>query len=784
MKSMSPCVPRAAAMASILTCSLTAIAAAQAAGSAAGIVVAAGGVPVAGASVTFSGSAGAVTITSDSHGRFLVRALRPGTYVITASARGYERLEGRTIDVRPGQIASVELTLARSTSSLSVIGSVRANGGETLSTSSAPAHELDAQAFAQNGTPSVSDMLQGVWGVTVLRPAGGNAAAPAPASVRGPDPTETAIDIDGHQVNNANSGDFDLSPLDPADFSSVQIVYGISPSSLIDPNTIGGAINIRTLDPTEQPQGLVRFSAGSFGTCGQTATATGTDDKTGYALAFHRLTSQGEVAGGEIDAGSALFKARYTLGAGAFAQVSLRDQTVFKDESAALTTFGPGGFADFSGSSLSAHDGEYGFDVQVPLSKNASSGAATTTATLRHLTSVISQTVTGPALGTSPYFLDDRDAIGDDIFELDRAVHDGEISAKLALRSETLQTQLPAAPPADQARFTLGGAASADSPVTPIPALSQTERSAALRYTFDPTPHLHYAAAAYYTAFDRYGSSVDPRAGIVWTPDARSALRFSAGTTFQAPQLVELYVPAQLPAPDGNGHIDIGNPNLKPDRATEYDLGYEHLFGDGARRTHVAVDVYRTNLREPAQRYIPPLTCAPGSSTPPQQCESYPINVGGAVYQGMELRLDRSFGAQNTLHASYDVDSTFPTSVPAQVQNGSLVAGQQFLGMPLHRAALSFERRTANVDVDAGLQYEGVNNPLNRPAFVTAGASATWHLARFDLTLAGTNLTNVYDQRYTQAGFGVPYPGAGGPIPTDAYSLTGTAFTLSLTQHL
>jgi len=85
--------------------------------------------------------------------------------------------------------------------------------------------------------------------------------------------------------------------------------------------------------------------------------------------------------------------------------------------------------------------------------------------------------------------------------------------------------------------------------------------------------------------------------------------------------------------------------------------------------------------------------------------------------------------------------------------------------------------------VSAGLQYQGVDNPLNRPAFVTADASATWHLARFDVTLAGTNLTNVYDQRYTQAGAGVPYPGAGGPIPTDAYSLTGTAITLSLTQR-
>ena len=60
-------------------------------------------------------------------------------------------------------------------------------------------------------------------------------------------------------MNNGNTGDFDLSLLDPAALQAVQVVYGIAPSSLIGPNTIGGGINILTLEPTIAPHSLLRF---------------------------------------------------------------------------------------------------------------------------------------------------------------------------------------------------------------------------------------------------------------------------------------------------------------------------------------------------------------------------------------------------------------------------------------------------------------------------------------------------------------------------------------------
>ncbi len=83
--------------------------------------------------------------------------------------------------------------------------------------------------------------------------------------------------------------------LDPASLQDVQVVYGISPSSLIGPNTIGGGVNILTLEPTLTPHSLLRFFGGSFATFGTTVQATGTADRLGYAFSYHGTTSDGSV---------------------------------------------------------------------------------------------------------------------------------------------------------------------------------------------------------------------------------------------------------------------------------------------------------------------------------------------------------------------------------------------------------------------------------------------------------------------------------------------------------
>ncbi len=256
-----------------------------------GVVTSADGVPIPGAVVTLSGYGTQHTATADKKGLFGISGLSGGTYTVRVDAKGYDPLSGRTVDVPPGGGAQIALSMARSTTSLTVIGQVRANGQQTVSTSSAPTVDVNTQAYADIGYTRVSDVLDNEISTTLIHPLGGSPLLPTTVALRGPDPTETLVDVDGHAINNGNTGDFDLSLLDPADFSSVQLVYGISPSSLVGPNTIDGAINIRTLEPTTDPHGVLRLSAGSWNAFAATLDATGTAfDRLGYAFSLHRTT--------------------------------------------------------------------------------------------------------------------------------------------------------------------------------------------------------------------------------------------------------------------------------------------------------------------------------------------------------------------------------------------------------------------------------------------------------------------------------------------------------------
>ena len=674
----------------------------------------------------------------------------------------------------------------------------------------------------------------------MIHPVGGSPSLPTSVALRGPDPTETLINVDGHSVNNGNAGDFDLSLLDPADYSNIQLIYGISPSALIGPNTIDGAINIRTLDPTINQHGLLRLSTGSFGAFGATLETSGTASRLGYALSLHRTTSQGEVnqdvtdvdtgdqqfVGSAVTGSTALGKIRYTLGHGdSYIGLTFHDQSIYRDLSAGLTSIpqpddssssassdallrrpsdAPIEADSFAGSSLQAHNAAYGIDYQTPLGPADSSGIAHTTMLARYQEYLAAQSVFGPGANTSPYLYNDRDLIGDGILQIDHQMPKGSLTLQYDWRHENLTTNFVAGVENDEsvARKPLdsSGPEPAPTPGVQVLNLGQVQQSIVLRYVASPTAQVHYTVAAYYSDFSTFGTSFDPRLGFVYTPDANTSFRATVGTTFQAPQLPELVVPPVLPPPVG-GVISIGNPNLKADYATDYDLGFEHYFGQGNGATHLSVDLYQSNLRQPAATLVPPPSDNPecgsssssdarlrrprdSSSSQPECPLSFPVNAGDAVYNGFELRLETQLAQYTTLHVGYSVNSAYLTAVPPDIQDGSLVIGEQALGLPLQKGIFSIDRSPpSGLEYSAGLVYQGAYNGYNQPKFAVLNAMLGYRLRGWELSLAGTNLTNVYNNKFTYQEAGVPYGGLDGPITTDAFALQGTAFTVTLTRR-
>jgi outer membrane receptor protein involved in Fe transport len=800
---------------------------------ASGIVRATDGTPLSGAAIELSGNGPLRAARSDATGHFRFDGLAQGTYVLDVRATGYTALTGRTVDVHLGQVAVLDVALPPAqVASLTIIGSVTANGTRALSTSPAPTLDISAQPYAQQGVTRVSDILSDQLSTTVYPILGGGLNAPAVVSLRGPDPSETLVDVDGHQVNNGSTGDFDLSLLDPADLQSVQVIYGIAPSALYGPNTLGGALNVITLEPTTRPQTTLRFSGGSYDTFGQTLNTTGTIDRFGYAFSYHRVTSGGQLdddliptndgtgfaaVSNALDATTLLGKLRYSFPNGGFVGLTLSDQSVFRDLSATMSSVqtpasgAPGGvdaYDNLAGTTLGSNDVAYGLDAEIPLGARDAEGSPLTTAIFRHQLSNNVQSVDGPGIGTSPYLYNDHDRIVDDTLEIDHLLPHGQLSLKYAITTEGLLTDfIPGVVYADAvARAPGGGNATPTALERAVAAeaipgiadsttqsLAQTERSLGLLYQLEPTSKLHYSFAAYDSDYSVFGHSVDPRFGFTWTPTANSGYRVSVGSTFQSPQLPSLIVPPTLPAPV-DGYVTIGNAHMTAERATSYDLGADHVFA-AAQPVTVSLDLYRTDLHNGVATYFGPQQCvserggvyydADGNPVNPVSCESYPVNVTREVYEGVELRASRPLAPHTTLRFSYDIDSVFTKDAPAASNDGE-PNDEQALGVPLHKATLDLAHDSGSgLAYYAGVLYEGRYNELNLPPYATLRAGVTWHVRKdLDLGLYGTNLTDVYNFKLTQLGGGVPYGSLAGLTPTDALPLAGPQVTLTAALHL
>ncbi|MGB8965308.1 MAG: TonB-dependent receptor [Candidatus Cybelea sp.] len=816
-----------------------------------GTVTAYDGSPIAGASIVLSSPGTSKRTRSDAHGAFIINDVTGGTYTLQVAAPGYQRISQRTVTIGPNSATLSVMLSPATTNSLLVIGQVQASSGETVSTESAPTVSLSAQRAAAAGVTSVAPMVWNQLSTTPVIPLGGGSNATESFAVRGPDPTETLVDIDGHPVNNGNTGDVDLSLIDPAALQDVQVIYGIAPSSLIGPNTIGGGINILTLQPTVDPHSLLRIFGGSFGTFGETIQTTGTVDRFGYAVSLHGTTSDGSVnqtilappagtssdneslqsVGSASNGTSLLTKLRYQLGGPSgygYLQLNFRNQTVTKDESALLTNFTPAGFSgggdddaihvsdkvfpldddaadtgafqSFSGTSLEAHQSNYGFDAQLPLGNEQIAGAPATLLLFSHQTSLSGQSVSGPGADTSPYLYNQRDLLGDDWLELDHHFATGVLSFKYDIGTETLDTNYVQSQVTAEA-IPIGGPLPFNGNPAPagvvFPAdenppvqnftIAQTQRSAVLRYIGDPTSHIHYAIAAYATDFSTFGSSFDPRAGFVWTPTANTAVRASVGTTFQTPQLSELLVPPLASRVPVGGVIFIGNPNLQPDRATDFDVGMEQIFG---RRhpLHMSMDLYQTNLRAPSsQLNVIPIPHCQTERNPTPCPLSFPVNAGNGVYRGIDIHADQELTSSLHVRAGWDVDSSFLTVIPASIQDGTIAAGVQSLGQPLHKAYLGIEEEPPiGLAYGAELNYEGWYNELNRSPYATLNAHIAYRHAGYEYGLYGTNLTNVYADPFTVIGGGFLYGAPPGQpmIPTDAFTLQGAQVIFVVTRSI
>jgi iron complex outermembrane receptor protein len=76
--------------------------------------------------------------------------------------------------------------------------------------------------------------------------------------------------------------------------------------------------------------------------------------------------------------------------------------------------------------------------------------------------------------------------------------------------------------------------------------------------------------------YENFGSTVNPRAALIWKPRNTTVLRLTYGEAFRAPNAYELYY-------DDNGASQKGNPDLKPEKVRTVELGWDQFIGENIR---------------------------------------------------------------------------------------------------------------------------------------------------------------------------------------------------------
>lgn len=172
---------------------------------------------------------------------------------------------------------------------------------------------LDPQALELRQTRILSDALRDVPGIAVSRT--GAPGGQTQVRLRGSEANQTLVLIDGIEVSDPYSGEFDFGTLLADEGTRVEVLRG-QQSALYGSDAIGGVINTVTLSGAELPGVIVRAEGGSFGTASGAARVAGVTGGLDYALSATGLHSRGypTAVGGARDVGDDSFGTSAKLG--------------------------------------------------------------------------------------------------------------------------------------------------------------------------------------------------------------------------------------------------------------------------------------------------------------------------------------------------------------------------------------------------------------------------------------------------------------------------------------
>ncbi|MCE7933388.1 MAG: hypothetical protein DYG96_02220 [Chlorobi bacterium CHB2] len=184
---------------------------------------------------------------------------------------------------------------------------------------------------------------------------------------------------------------------------------------------------------------------------------------------------------------------------------------------------------------------------------------------------------------------------------------------------------------------------------------------------------------------------VSPRIGIAYPITERSQFRVNFAMLFRRPEFNLLYDNAYGDAQRGNQLF--GNPDIRPERQINYEMGYQSVIGDDYSIDLTAY--YRDIFNQSGVRYVPAL---------PSPYLIYDVNEFGNV-RGMEVTIRRQLSSNFRGEVNYTAQKAVGTaSSPAANYSTVVGAPDPYTGQartaPLTEYPLSFDvAHKANLNV-------------------------------------------------------------------------------------
>ena len=541
---------------------------------------------------------------------------------------------------------------------------------------------ITRERIEAGGYRTVAEVLRLVPGLDLVR--SGSDGSVTFAQMRGANSTQTLVLVDGERLNSPFFPGYDLSGLTTENVERIEVVRGPF-SALYGSDAIGGVIQIFTRRAAPGLAGRATLEAGSAGQRGGSVYAGFASPTLGFDAAYRDNRVDGDRVNSDWRARNG--SARFEAAAGDFARFALEAAV----DDSRLGVPGPVG-----GESPHARYGTREERIALPVFLRPAEG---------HEATLLLADVVG-----RPTF-DDPDS-----------------GFSSATRARSLQARIADAWTAGPNRLTgflSGERGTVDDRSNFGVNLDGQHTSiwgAGIEDTLRLAARVTVTAGVRYDRHSQFGQAWSPRATVVWaSADTLWKVRASGGSAFRAPTVGELYYPFS------------GNPDLKPERSTSWELGAERYLGAGRVEASLFWNDYRDLIVYDFSRLAN-------------------FNVGRARSRGAEVAWRQEVGRSVAVDAGY-------TYLDAK----DLVSGDPLIRRPRHRAFLSADLRPLTgfsfspraILVGRRADRDALTGgAVEQPSYVRFDVFARYELGRFAPFARVENLT---DRRYEEvAGYPAP----------------------------